>query len=337
MPFGVMVDAAYVGSTSSHIINRINQNAVPLGSAWLPQNQDPLNANPKFDGSTTKAVNFYRPYMGFGDATTIDFGASSNYHSFQLGANRRMGRNLTFGIAYTFSKALGVASDDGVGNNPFDTRKADYGLLNFDRTHNLVFNYVYSLPKLVRGDSGASKVAGLITNNWQISGITTMVTGAPSNITFGISGLGNLNERFTGSANVGPRIVYTKAVSYPKSEYNWITTDGFATPTLKGSRGFDSAVRPIRVPGDHNWDVSVFKNFPFGAESRYLQLRLEMFNAPNMPRFSGFNQGATFDAVGGKVINLSNVLGGNGGRFGFGAINGTRDPRIIQLAAKFYF
>ncbi len=338
LPFSVLLDVAYVGSSSSHLIYRLNQNALPLGSAWLPQNQDPLNSNPQFDGGTTKAVNFYRPYMGFGDANTINFGANSNYNSLQVGANRRLGKNVTFGVAYTWSKTMGTTNDDGTGNNPFDTRKADYGLLSFDRMHNLVFNYVYNLPKFLKGNSAAEKVGGFIVNNWQISGITSMISGAPSNISFGVTNLNNVNERFTGSASVAPRIIYTKTPSYPKSEYIWMNTDGFTTPALKGSRGFDSARLPIRLPGDNNWDISVFKNFPFlGGESRYVQLRLEMFNAPNMARFSDFNRTANFDTVGGKIINLPNTLGGNGGRFGFGALNNTRDPRIIQLAAKIYF
>ena len=201
-----------------------------------------------------------------------------------------------------------------------------------------MFNYVYNLPKFIKGDSGASKVGRFVVNDWQISGITTMMSGEPSNISFGITDFTNQNERFTGSANIGPRIVYTKAVDYPKNEYGWISTDGFTTPALKGSQGFDSSVRPIRRPGDHNWDVSVFKNFPFlGGESRYVQLRVEMFNAPNHPRFNDFNRGATFDQVGGKIINRPAALGGTGQRFGFGALNSTRDARIIQLAAKIYF
>ena len=338
LPYSILMDVAYVGSSSSHLIYRNNRNAIPLGGAWLPQNQDPLKDNPQFDGSTTKAINFYRPYMGYGDTNVINFGANSNYNSLQVGANRRFGKNLTFGLAYTWSKALGVASGDGEYDNPFNARVANYGLLSFDRQHNLVFNYVYDLPKFVKGTSAAAKIAGGFTNNWQISGITTMQSGAPDSIGFGVAGLSNTNERFTGSPNVGPRIVYTKPVSYIGGEYNWISTDGFTTPALKGSQGFDSSPRPIRLPGDHNWDVSVFKNFPLGsAESRYLQLRLEMFNAPNHTRFSSFGRSATFDKVGGKIINLPTALGGNSGRFGFGALDGTRDPRIIQLAAKIYF
>ncbi|HMC60119.1 MAG TPA: hypothetical protein VKJ01_13080, partial [Candidatus Solibacter sp.] len=67
-----------------------------------------------------------------------------------------------------------------------------------------------------------------------------------------------------------------------------------------------------------------------------LQLRVEMFNAFNHPEFNSFNNSATFNQAG-QVTNLPNALGGTGGRFGFGALTGTNDPRRIQLAAKFYF
>lgn len=340
MPFNVLFDIGYVGSAGNHVIYRTNQNAVPLGSAWLPQNQDPLNANPQFDGSTTKNVLFYRPFQGFGNTNLIRFGANSNYHSLQVSANRRFGKDITFGVAYTWSRALGNTSGDGDFNNPFNAQVADYGPLFFHRTHNLVFNYVYNLPKFVKGDSLGAKFAGAITNNWQISGITTIQTGQPDNLGFGIDGLGNLNERFTGSVDVGARPVVTGSFDYTKSDYAWIdvASAGFRAPAFKGSQGFDSAPRLVYRPGDHNWDVSVFKNFPFMKdEAKYIQLRVEMFNAWNHTRFSDFNRTMTFSRDGSRIINLPNALGGNGGRFGFGALNATRDPRIIQLAAKIYF
>jgi hypothetical protein len=340
LPYNVLFDIGYVGSLANHLIYRRNYNAVPLGSAWLPQNQDPLNANPAFDGSTTKAVNFYRPYMGYNDASVIAFGANSNYHSMQMSANRRFGKDVTFGVAYTWSRALGTTTDDGTTNHPFNMRSADYGPLFFHRTHNLVFNYVYNLPKFVKGDSAGARVAGLVANGWQISGITTMQTGQPDNLSFGIDGVGNLNERFTGSVNVGARPIPTNSFNYVKSDYSWIDAGGagFRTPAFKGSQGFDAAPRNVYRPGDHNWDVSVFKNLPLAkGESKYIQLRVEMFNAWNQTRFSDFNRSMTFSRDLTRVINLPNALGGNGGRFGFGALNATRSPRIIQLAAKIYF
>jgi hypothetical protein len=336
LPWNILGDIAYVGSSSNHLLYRLNQNAIPLGSAWLPQNQDPLNANPKFDGSTSNAANFYRPYQGFTNTTAYGFGANSNYHALQMSANRRLGSDLTFGVAYTWSKAMGTTNDDYTGNVPFNMRAADYAVLNNDRTHVMVINYVYNTPKVIKGTSGLAKAGKYITNDWQISGITTLQTGAPGSIGFSIDGLGNLNERFTGSPDVGPRVVYTGRPNYPKDLNQWIDGSVLALPTLKGSQGFDSARYPIRQPTWVNFDVSVFKNIPI-HESIRMQLRLEMFNAPNHPQFSAFNTGAAFNQATGKLSNLPTALGGPGGRFGFGAITGTNDPRRIQLAAKLYF
>ncbi|MBC8167968.1 MAG: hypothetical protein H7Y20_19125, partial [Bryobacteraceae bacterium] len=73
----------------------------------------------------------------------------------------------------------------------------------------------------------------------------------------------------------------------------------------------------LRGPGIANWDLSVFKNFNAG-ERRHLQIRWEMFNAWNTAQF--FNPDTNVDP------------GSAGGR-----ITAARDPRIMQVAAKFYF
>lgn len=335
MPGQILLDVGYVGSASNHNLYRVDQNSIPLGAAWLPQNQDPLNANPKFDGTTSNQPNFYRPFLGYARTGNLGFGANSNYHSLQASAHRRFGRSFTFDVAYTWSKVMGIASGDGDYVNPFNARKAEYGPLFYDRTHLLVFNYVYNLPQFVKSKTGFGKVAGVIANDWQISGITTFMTGQPDNLSFSISGIGNLNERYTGSPDVGPRIVMNAPPSYPKSIYQYMSPAGLALPRV-GSAGFDSAPRSIRRPGDNDWDISVFKNIPLHREGMRIQLRAEMFNAFNHARFNDFNRGSQFNQAG-QLINTPSVLGGTGGRFGFGALTGTLDPRRIQLAAKFYF
>ena len=336
LPWSILMDVGYVGASSNHILYRINQNAIPLGAAWLPQNQDPLNPNPKYDGTTSNQPNFYRQYTGYANTIDYGFGANSNYEGLQVSANRRFSKSLTGGIAYTWSKSMGTTNDDYTTNTPFNMRTADYDVLGNDRTHVFVLNYVYNLPKFIKSSTAGAKVAKLFVSDWQVSGITTFQSGAPNNVSFSISGIGNLNERYTGSPDVGPRVVYKGPISYPKTQYQWMDASVLALPTVKGSQGFDSTRYPVRDPGFQNWDVSIFKNVPIHGESMKLQLRVEMFNAFNHPEFNGWNTGATFNQAG-QVTNLPTALGGTGGRFGFGALTGTADPRRIQLAAKFYF
>ncbi|MBK5292547.1 MAG: carboxypeptidase regulatory-like domain-containing protein [Acidobacteriia bacterium] len=340
LPAGIMFDVAYVGARSLHNLNIFNFNHAPFGSAWLPENQDPTIAAPTFDGRTTKPVNLYLPYLGYGNTNVTAFGASSNYHALQASANRRLARGMQFGLAYTWSKVMGTAGGDGDGFHPTNARAANYGPLGYDVTHLFVANFTYDLPAAGRGGNFLDNVVGkAIFNNWAVSGVTTMATGMPDNIGFGVQGLGGaeVNRRWTGSETYGPRVVITGTPqSGSGTPTSWINTSAFALPPIGKSNGLESASRPIRKPGINNFDISIFKEVPLGAEGRFLQLRLEMFNAFNHTQFSDFNRTATFNLQG-VLTNLPTAVGGGGGRYGFGAITAARDPRLIQLAAKFYF
>ena len=62
------------------------------------------------------------------------------------------------------------------------------------------------------------------------------------------------------------------------------------------------------------------KNFHFAEKAgRYLQFRAGFFNAPNHPSFTTAPTG---------VETARNT---------FGAVTGTRDPRVLQFALKLYF
>jgi hypothetical protein len=344
LPFDILLDAAYAGSVSRHLLNQFNVNRPGFGSAFRADTQDPTNANPRFDGTTNLPVNFYRPYQGYGDINITQFGAQSNYNALQLAANRRLAKGLQLGVAYTWSKALGTASGNGDQIHPLNARMGSYAPLTFDRRHYLVFNYVYDVPKLAKGGNALDNIFGrAVFNNWSISGITTMTSGAPQTIGYNISNFSDLNRRMTGDETWGPRVYVLKDPQLGKgerNEYRWIDTSAFA-PAAVGSIGLESAARGyLYGPGTHNWDVSVFKNFPFTSDARrMIQLRLEMFNAPNHTQYSGLNTTVTFQAVGSTTVtNLPTAVGGPANnRYGFGAINATRDPRIIQIATKIYF
>ena len=101
-------------------------------------------------------------------------------------------------------------------------------------------------------------------------------------------------------------------------------------PVLKYNEYGFTVGGPIVIPHLYNGKNKTFffgnlDLTPLRTQTQFLQ------KLPEAPYRTG-----DFSTLG-KVINLPNALGGNGGRFGFGALTGTADPRRIQLAAKFYF
>lgn len=284
-------------------------------SRFDPRNEDPTNP-----GKPLPDV-FLRPYLGHQDINYRYNGLNSNYNSFQFSANRRFTRGVTFGVAYTWSKTMGVANDDTAGLSPyFSARDRNYGRLAFDRPHVFVANYVWDLPKFGT-KLGDMKLTRWMFDNWQVSGITSFISGAP--FTPGLGTTDGLD--FTGSSE-GARVDVIGNGNLDKGQrtfYRAFNTDAFARPA-KGTFG-NAGVNILRGPGVNNWDISVSKRFPFFGEGRYFQFRTEMFNTFNHTQFSGVDSGTRFDPSG-KQTNPN-----------FGAYNGARDPRIIQLSLRLNF
>lgn len=369
--FGTVIDVAWVSTQSRHLWQTRNVNATPFGFLFTRAAQDPTffaggvvpasdpsipqayrDAGLSFDGSKALPANLIRPFPGYDTIQQREFVGSSNYQSLQVSVNRRFSRGFTFSLAYTFSKAMGTGDNDNNFTNPYNTRLYDYRVLNFDRTHIFVASYVYDLPKLGSrfGNNWLSRTA---LNGWQISGITSLITGNPFELGVGIAGV-NANQRITGSWTEPPR--YTLS-SEPGRGPNGLLIDpsAFVVPGL-GSLGLGNR-NYLRNPGINNTDLSLFKNFPVGdsEKGRYLQLRVEAFNVFNQTQFSGINAGTNiavpragggFDTGNAIFANYKNAVitnnlrpAGNTAPLGqfFGEYNNARDPRIIQLAAKFYW
>jgi hypothetical protein len=275
----------------------------------------------------------------------------------QVTMQRRYKQGLTYGLAYTWSKALGTSNADGNFVNPICTRCYDYRLLEFDRTHVLTVNYVWNLPTFSRrlGDHWLAKQA---LDGWEFSGISQFMTGVPAEAGVSISGV-NLNQRITGSWTEGPRPILTKdPQAGSQSRESWFDFTAVRLPDV-GSVGLGPRSY-LRRPGINVHDFSIFKNFKFtGEASRYLQVRVEMFNAFNHPQFDNFSTGLTYQ-ISSDFTNygarqqasrewIANTRGGPNApsaatdRLGraVGEVNGqpafVSSSRIIQLAVKLYF
>ncbi len=311
---GTVVDAAYVGRVSRHVLQIRNLNMVPYGARFLPQNADPTNP------STWLNDNYFRPYPGYGSINYYENGGSTNYNSLQLTANRRFAKGLQFGVSYTWSKAMDFSSNDQSTVATYaPIRVWNYGKSTFDQTHNMVLNYMWDIPKLSRYMNNAA--TRLVFDNWQIAGFTAFVSGTPTGVGFStVDG-----AEITGGGD-GARIVVNGKAQLSHGDrtmLRWFDTSVFGRPA-RGTVG-NAPKDVFRLPGINNWDISLFKNFPILKESRYLQFRWEMYNAFNHTQFSSVDATARFDAQGNQVNTR------------FGQVTAARAARVIQASLRFAF
>ena len=178
-------------------------------------------------------------------------------------------------------------SDDGTLTRLVNPQ-CDYQLAAFDRTQYIVGNFVWDLPKgskLV----GGSKAAGLFLDHWIISGVTTLASGQPADVGLTISGQ-DAGTRLLGtptSGNLSGQQMRFLLNGDPQTG-STINMSALVVPGIGNIGPYPRTY--LRNPWIVNQDLSVFKNIPFSADGkRYLQLRLEAFNALNHPQFSGYN------------------------------------------------
>ncbi len=318
----ISIDASYVGSASYHLLAQRNINPIPIGARFDKANEDPSQPGKPL------ADNYLRNYIGWGDINLRNSGYNSNYNSLQVSANRRFARGLQLGVAFTHSKALGVADGDTSGVSPyFSPRFRNYGPLGFDRPDVFVANYYYDLPKV--GSMMKVAPAKWVFDNWNISGIWSMSSGSPFT-----PGLGwTTSTEVTGSTE-GARPNIVGSCDGQKTFYSWFNTAMVAPPVI-GQWGnpnvtmanFGNAgVNVCRNPGMNNWDIAVGKRVPLFKEGRFLQFRTEMFNAWNHTQYSGLDTGTSFNPTTGAQTNQT-----------FGRVTGARGPRVIELSLRIVF
>lgn len=351
LPFDIMGEVGYVGSFSRNLIYQESVNEPAFGTAWQPWAQDPTNASPQYNGTTSLPTNFWRPYIGIGGMNLYTNGASSNYNGLQMKATKRMARKLSFTAAYTWSKALGVSDNIYTALNAFNFKAYNYGRRGYDRTQVLNWSYIYFLPKFGKNHNLLDiPVVRLVINDWQLSGQWQASTGSPISFGFNFQNdSSNINQRWTGNPDYGPRplIVGNWRASRPNemAAFNTgaiqVPLGGPAHPSVGLESGFSYWNNPTTFWS--NPQTTMMKNIMFSKDNnrRYLQIRLETYNTFNCHEYNGYNTTATFNSPANlTLVNLPVGIGpanANGGRYGFGAKTGTNATRTMQAAVKIYF
>ena len=325
-----MFEIAYVGSVSRHLLGELDLNMPTL--ATRQENPD-------------SPLNNIRPYLGYSDFHTRLPIFTSNYNSLQISLNHRTKRDLTLGIAYTWSKNLSdQANDRGTANTYTYNPKLDYGPSTINEPQIFIANFVYKEP-FFRQQSG---LTGHVLGGWELSGITTFNSGLslttsqavdpfacaaptstnPAGPTNPLCAAGNPAGTYPGglgaispNADVVPRPDQVAPVHLTKTRTQWFSTSSFAT--AQGHFG-SSGVGSFLSPGVERVDLGLLKNFRF-SENINLQMRAEAFNLFNHTNFVG--PGGS--AAGGIDTGLGSGT--------FGQALSAHIPRLMQFSAKMYF
>ena len=293
-----------------------------LSVAYVGQNGVHVLANPNINMAIpgAGAVASRRPYPNLSDGILNCTCANSTFNSLQITYINRLSSGLDFQGAYAYAHSLDTSSGNtnAVGiQNPANLR-AYRGNSDFDVRHNLVLSWSYELP-FGHGKKFASGARGVLQTaigGWRFNSIDTFAAGAPFTPVM-VSSLLN-----SGSVVQWPNRIGSGSVSN-RTIRAWFNPADFVSP---GNYVFGNSGRNILFgPGTRQFDLSVFKNFPFKeSASRHLEFRAEAFNIFNTPQFNNPNA-----QIGNAAVGTITSAGA--------PLLFQRTSREIQLALKLYW
>jgi len=290
-----VLSVSYVGNQNRHQSDARQINLPAVGS---------LASLNTLGGSTQ--YNSAVPYLGYNSILLYENAGNSHYNSLQVNLHSQLRKDLTLQVAYTASRAIDptTGGDLYTLSNPY-SRAYDFGPAPLDRTHIGLVNFIYEMPFFRNSRNMAMKS---IAGGWELSGIVTMESGLPLNITLGGAQGSNGVDNGTNRPN------FTGSAAYNNTRLSFFNTTGFSAPAV-GQWGTLSKGL-FRGPGRDNWNLSMFKQFVLN-ESRgsRIELRVETFNTWNHTEFNGVDTSATSGT--------------------FGQVTSMWDPRVFQLGGKF--
>ncbi len=333
-PFGILAEAAYVGSHGVHLnksgendwnANQLTPADLTLGSKLQQSVPNPffgIIATGPESGATIARSYLVAPFPQF-VAVDLSYltGGYEIYNAFQLKVNKRLSHGLSVLLSYTNQKqvddysALSNVGNFGAGIQNIYNPDGERALSANNLSQQLVISGIYNLP-FGRGQqfgSSWSRPVDTAFGGWQINAIVTEQTGYPLSIsTQNTSAAGGnvLRPNLTGVSPVEPGSVRSKLSKY-------INPAAFSQPAPFTFGNAPRTLSDLRAPGMHNIDFSIFKNFEI-THRLNAQFRAESYNLLNQVVFGSPNQVLTSGQFG--VISTQ-----------------ANAPREIQFALKLLF
>jgi hypothetical protein len=296
---GMAIDLQYVGSNTSHLDRSFFNNTPTPGPG---------------------TVDSRRPSQNFRDRRIITNDLIADYDAVSIILRKRMGHGLQTDAHYTWARTRDMATHSNGGGATMDNYDIwrDYGPANWDIPHRFVASYIYDVPFF---KDASQPLLKYVVAGWQVSGVTTIQSGSPVNITFGSdqANIGRTGLQRPDLIGAVPSLgcQENSAGTNQVAQRELINCYDAAAFAMPAQFTFGNAPRNVlRGPKFVTSDISLLKNFPLGGEARF-QLRVEIFNAFNNVNYG--NPNASF------------------GSAAFGRITSAGSMRQVQLGGKILF
>ena len=277
------------------------------------------------------------PYSTFGGINMGKNIANSHYNGLVLTSKYQGKRGVFFQASYTFGKSIDNSSSwsvpSGQPGGVADPRnlRLEYGPSNFDIRHRAVFTYVAELPFGPGHRLGGwnNPFGRQVIGGWQVSGITTLQSGAPFTVFNGSADFSGFNQFYD-----RPDVIGTGKLTQNNRNPDLAFDKTFYSATPPTGRVGTAGRDQFRGPGLANYDLTLAKTFALGSEKLRLQFRGDFFNIFNHTNFSNpvSNQSsASFGKITSTVGSaVATAVGTTAGLVGGG-------PRVIQFSLRLSF
>ncbi len=357
LPWAMAIDLSYVGN---HGFNRlgalqggstVNLNAVDIGAAYRPENQNPTIASPSsVPGANAYTTNLLKPYRGFANINQNTTEFWDTYHSLQASVNRRFRNGFSFGMNYTYGISykgnLGLQwrlQHNADGSYQFRDDQDEYEKMNETldaRPHTILANAVWDLPNV----NNMGNVVGAILNDWRLASVWRAGSGSSYDLNYSYNANGG-SVNLTGSPDYGARIVYVGDPGsgcsddvYRQFNVNSVTGPGY------NSTGLESGRNLLRGCFDNRVDMALSRDIRMGG-NRVLEFRLDVFNVFDTVIITGRQNQIQYNSPTDLTVRNPQTLA-NGSlnpdrlqprNAGFGMANAASALRSMQIQLRFAF
>jgi hypothetical protein len=315
--FNTTVEVAYVGNFTRHGQRTFNLDVLPLYVFADPKNQ--------FNQAALNQNYLFTKYPGMSNTTdfTNDLAALS-YHAAQFSVQRRLSHGLQMGMAYTLSHGYGMSGWDPYTADPNLTinmggtavqggdaalRARYWGPTAVDRKHNLTVNYSYAIPAVSKDNT----ILRVVTENWQVSGVTKLLSGTAVNPTCANSinrgvqySMPSLTNTITSRCdltgqpvNAGVRVDPNPSNPDPLTA-QYFNLAAFAMPSPLNATVGDFGNAPfglLRNPTISEWDVTLERRVPIHGTRNGVRFMIQTYNLFNQVQWTQLNASLTYSGT----------------------------------------